>query len=360
MQTEPKTQPPRLPKPLRITEQVWPEGTVPVVSIHCITYQHGKFIREAIEGFLMQETTFPVEILIHDDASTDGTADIIREYEAKYTQLIKPIYQTENQWSKGNKPGQINLARAKGEFIALCEGDDYWTSPHKLQKQAEILEANPDSFMVGAYSMTLSENGTEKSEGDYVLGPFPVKERYSLKELFRQGFHTSTYLLRAAIVGEFRVFASGCAVTNGDTVLQTLAAAKGDVLLLDEVVSRYRLHSGGVWTGAKPHKKFSDVQKTLKLLDAYLGGRYTKELTSAAIYLAEMQSRNLIAHQRPFAAFAVYAVTVRSVFPRSLCRLLTWPILLPFYRWPNLMNKLTMKVALRSRVRQLKSVLSAK
>jgi glycosyltransferase involved in cell wall biosynthesis len=257
MQTEPKTQPPRLPKPLRITEQVWPEGTVPVVSIHCITYQHGKFIREAIEGFLMQETTFPVEILIHDDASTDGTADIIREYEAKYTQLIKPIYQTENQWSKGNKPDQINLARAKGEFIALCEGDDYWTSPHKLQKQAEILEANPDSFMVGAYSMTLSENGTEKSEGDYVLGPFPVKERYSLKELFRQGFHTSTYLLRAAIVGEFRVFASGCAVTNGDTVLQTLAAAKGDVLLLDEVVSRYRLHSGGVWTGAKPHKNFS-------------------------------------------------------------------------------------------------------
>jgi glycosyltransferase involved in cell wall biosynthesis len=85
-----------LPRPVRITEHQWPEGTVPLVTITCVTYQHVNFIRDAIEGFLMQETTFPVEILIHDDASTDGTADIVREYEAKYPHLIKPIYQMEN------------------------------------------------------------------------------------------------------------------------------------------------------------------------------------------------------------------------------------------------------------------------
>ena len=92
-----------LAKPLRITEHNWPEGTVPLVSITCITYNHVNFIRDAIEGFLMQETTFPVEILIHDDASNDGTAEIVREYDARYPQLIKAIYQTENQYSRGKK-----------------------------------------------------------------------------------------------------------------------------------------------------------------------------------------------------------------------------------------------------------------
>ena len=112
-----------------------------LVSICCITYNHEKYIRDAIEGFLMQKTDFPFEVLIHDDASTDGTADIIREYETKYPDIIKPIYQTENQYSKGIKiSATYNYPRAKGKYIALCEGDDYWIDPYKLQKQVDFLE----------------------------------------------------------------------------------------------------------------------------------------------------------------------------------------------------------------------------
>jgi glycosyltransferase involved in cell wall biosynthesis len=134
---------PRLEKPVRITEQVWPEGTVPVVSICCITYQHVNFIRDAIEGFLMQETTFPVEILIHDDASTDGTAEIVVEYQEKYPQLFRTVLQKENQWSKRNRQPFVEFkAMARGEFIALCEGDDYWTCKEKLQMQVFYLEIN--------------------------------------------------------------------------------------------------------------------------------------------------------------------------------------------------------------------------
>jgi len=104
-----------------------------VVSISCITYNHAPYIRQCLDGFVMQKTTFPFEILIHDDASTYGTPDIIREYEAKYPGLIKPIYQTENQHSKGVKISQtFNWPRARGKDIALCEGDDYWTDPYKL------------------------------------------------------------------------------------------------------------------------------------------------------------------------------------------------------------------------------------
>ena len=124
-----------------------------IVSICCATYNHQKYIRDAIEGFLMQKTTFPFEILIHDDASTDGTADIIREYEAKYPDIIKPIYQRENQYSKGIKISQVyQFPRAQGKYIALCEGDDYWIDPHKLQKQVDYLERNPHvSFVATNY-----------------------------------------------------------------------------------------------------------------------------------------------------------------------------------------------------------------
>lgn len=124
------------------------EDKIPLVSICCLTYNHVEYIRDAIESFLMQKTTFPIEILIYDDASTDGTAEIIREYEKKYPNLIFPIYQQENQWSKGNSPGIINRQRAKGKYLAYCEGDDYWTDSFKLQKQVDFLEAHPDYGMV--------------------------------------------------------------------------------------------------------------------------------------------------------------------------------------------------------------------
>ena len=126
---------------------MWQESA-PCVSICCITYNHAPFIRQCLDGFMMQRTGFPVEVLIHDDASTDGTQDIIREYEAKYPDVIKPIYQKENQYSKGVKVSLVyNYSRAKGKYIALCEGDDYWTDPYKLQKQVDFLESHPDYVM---------------------------------------------------------------------------------------------------------------------------------------------------------------------------------------------------------------------
>ena len=123
---------------------------LPLVSICCITFNHEKYIGQTLEGFLMQKTYFPFEILIHDDASTDATANIIREYEAKYPNIIKPIYQTENQFSKGIRSmyGVFNFPRATGKYIAMCEGDDYWIDENKLQSQADFLEQNEDYGLI--------------------------------------------------------------------------------------------------------------------------------------------------------------------------------------------------------------------
>ena len=131
-----------------------------IVSISCITYNHAPYIRQCLDGFLMQQTNFAYEVLIHDDASTDGTTEIIKEYEAKYPDIIKPIYEDENQWVKGRRGSAVfNFPRAKGKYIALCEGDDYWTDPLRLQKQVYFLEKHQEcSLCCHQYDMLSSEN----------------------------------------------------------------------------------------------------------------------------------------------------------------------------------------------------------
>src|SRR3954464_9227655 len=117
----------------------------PIVTVWCPTYNHEKFIGRTIQGFLLQQTSFPIEIIIHDDASTDKTAEVIRSYEERYPGRLSPIYQKENQFSKDfTHLTKACLASSNGKYIALCEGDDYWTDPLKLQKQVAFMEMNAD------------------------------------------------------------------------------------------------------------------------------------------------------------------------------------------------------------------------
>ncbi|MDY6148164.1 MAG: glycosyltransferase [Porphyromonas sp.] len=130
-------------------ETVMQEISLPLVSVCTLTYNHVPYIRQCIEGVLMQRTTFPIELIIHDDASTDGTAGIIREYQEKYPDVIISIFQKENQYSK-----QVPISttyvwpKIRGKYVAICEGDDYWTDPLKLQKQVDYLEAHPGCGLV--------------------------------------------------------------------------------------------------------------------------------------------------------------------------------------------------------------------
>lgn len=122
----------------------WGKHRAPVISIICCTYNHERYIDHAIRGFLAQDCPYPFEILIHDDASTDGTARIVREWQARYPNVIRPTLQTVNQFSRGVRPFELLLAQARGEFVATCEGDDFWTDPNKLRKQVGYLKAHPD------------------------------------------------------------------------------------------------------------------------------------------------------------------------------------------------------------------------
>jgi len=139
----------------------------PIVSICCITYNHEDYIEDALEGFLIQETDSPFEILIHDDASTDRTAEIIREYQSAYPKLIKPIYQENNQYSLGKAMNpNFNYPRAKGEYIALCEGDDYWADANKLQKQVDYLQQHKNYAMC-SHSVRFEFDGIVEKRKNY-------------------------------------------------------------------------------------------------------------------------------------------------------------------------------------------------
>ena len=116
----------------------------PIVTVLCLTYNHAPYIRQCLDGFVMQRTTFPFEVLVHDDASTDGTAAIVREYELRHPGLFRVIYQTQNQYSKHDGLLYANVARhIRGQYVAYCEGDDYWTNPDKLQLQLDYMLAHP-------------------------------------------------------------------------------------------------------------------------------------------------------------------------------------------------------------------------
>lgn len=123
-----------------------------MVTIQCITYNHEKYIRQCLEGFVMQKTNFRFEAIVHDDASTDGTADIIREYAKKYPDVIKPILETENQYSKHDGTiSKLIRQNTYGKYVAICEGDDCWNDPLKLQKQVDFLETHPEYGLVHSY-----------------------------------------------------------------------------------------------------------------------------------------------------------------------------------------------------------------
>ncbi|MGZ2368730.1 glycosyltransferase [Ancylomarina sp. YFZ004] len=221
--------------------------STPLVSINCITYNQENYIAQTLEGFLMQETTFPIEIIVCEDASTDNTAKIIQEYADKHPDLIIPLIQKTNQYSQGISPGlEIVMPRCKGKYIALCEGDDYWTDPYKLQKQVDFLEANPEyTFTFHDYEI-LDENSGTKSLG---IGNRKIDELVDLESIILKKNIATASVMHRNILTKQILPDWVLKITQGDYGLIILLAERGFGKYLSDVMSVYRIHGGGVWSG---------------------------------------------------------------------------------------------------------------
>ena len=216
----------------------------PLVCIRCITFNHEPYIRDALEGFVMQKTDFPFVAIVHDDASTDETARIIREYAERYPDIIKPIFESENQYSK--KDGSLTrimdtACEATGaKYMAICEGDDYWTDPLKLQKQVDFLESHPE------YSMCFHSVDI-KDEGDVKFSEKPFQhlkhKEYTGWEIMDEWtVPTCSTLLRSEIVYKKP---NNKNFTYGDNVLWLTCACLGKIMCLNDKMAVYRRQPSG-------------------------------------------------------------------------------------------------------------------
>lgn len=227
------------------------------LSVVCLTYNHAAFIRQALDGFVMQQTDFPFEVVVHDDASTDGTADIIREYAAKYPDIIRPVYQAENQWSRGRHITKKYLyPLIRGQYVALCEGDDYWTDENKLQKQVDYLDAHPDC------SVCFHPVTVKWEEGEQPDSVFPDKKMLAkvgsmnLKSLLKQNFiQTNSVVYRWRFHQDSpELIPNG--ILPGDWFLHLLHAEVGKIAMLPDVMAVYRKHKRGIWWQAGQNNSF--------------------------------------------------------------------------------------------------------
>lgn len=213
----------------------------PLVSVCVITYNHGKYIRQCLDGILMQKVNFPYEILIHDDASPDDTADIIREYWAKYPTVIKPILQTENQYSQGRAASKFNFDRAKAKYIALCEGDDYWTDERKLQMQVDFLEEHKE-YSATSHSFQIVNKNSEEIKQATELGK--VSGVFTIDDIkyYRLPGQTATLVYRNIfnqMNNEIKDEYYACA-GYGDQKLAVLLTLYGDIWMFQNIMSAYR------------------------------------------------------------------------------------------------------------------------
>lgn len=259
--------------PVRLDRQVWPAGTKPLVSISCIAFNHEKYIRECLESLLSQETTFPVEILIHDDASLDGTPVIIREYEKQYPSLIKAVYQEENKWSKNKKITlEYNIPRAQGDYISFCECDDKWINVEKIQHQFNFLTAHQE-FVAHSHNVLFVNLITSMSR------PFGICENREMtfEELYGGWpYHSASLMVRSDIISSIPVKDLPHWV-SGDKFLNRWIACHGRVYYEGrETMAIYHRHDTGLSATSNYVELACQNKIMLDFLETYVPRSYRK------------------------------------------------------------------------------------
>ena len=248
------------------------------VTVYCLAFKHAKYIRETLEGFISQKTNFRFEVIIHDDASNDGTAEIIYEYSQRYPEIIVPIVQSENQYSK-----KISIVKdyvlpfVRGEYVAICEGDDYWTDSYKLQKQVDVLELHKDSCLCLHRVREVNEDA--KPTG-HTYPSFALKNEVIDTETFinmqtNYNFQTSSYMLRSL---EWKNYIQNPPKFKkvsmvGDVPLLLYFGNLGPVCFIDATMSCYRRGVSTSFsmklTNSTDEKKISQHQSTINMFELY-------------------------------------------------------------------------------------------
>lgn len=294
----------------------------PTVQIICITYNHEAFIGKALDSFVMQRTNFPFEAIIADDCSTDKTQSIIIEYSNKYPKIIKPILREKNIGCIANFVDALDHVTA--EFVAICEGDDYWTDPCKLQKQVETLQKNNTCTVCFHPVCVHWEDGTHKDS------IFPQNYLHFGKTVLNFGnLVKRNFIQTNSVMYRWRYKESELNfpldILPCDWFLHLLHAQVGNIILIDEIMAVYRKWDGGLWAGAgtsdswfckcgvqhmcfykaiKKHFPKNCTVSTLKMLRL-----------AAHIYYSANRAKQFDTIRQLREKFPIYSILARYAFP---------------------------------------------
>lgn len=304
----------------------------PTVSIICLTFNQEKYVRDCFEGFVNQQTTFPYEVLVYDDASTDGTPAIIREYEAKYPDIFKPTLYGKNNYSQGL--GYVGLytsiKEAQGKYVAYCEGDDYWTDSKKLQKQVDFLDAHPD-YEICAHDTLIKTERVHYQSQSILFSQTDVnlfldrrnRTEYQFADTLTGNiFHISALMYRnyniqlPEWIHEISAF---------DMVFYMLLAKEGKVHVLPDAMSVYRIHSDSLTTsGSEYQTAIPFLQLSVDILlrmNAYWERKYESLIYPIiARYYVRLEFVYLSKSARDYAKAREMASKARSYSWLSYCK----------------------------------------
>ena len=275
----------------------------PKVSVSLLTYNHGPFIAQALNSILLQQVNFEYEIVIGEDCSQDDTREIVLNYQRKNPDKIR-IFLSKKPLNDG-KSGRLNFVRnlkaCRGEYVALLDGDDYWTAPHKLQKQVDFLDDNPRYAICFHDAIRMYENGSQRPW----LYPGGKKEVYSLADLAAGNFiPTCSTMFRNRLFSEFPGWYYE--VSMGDWPLHIINAHYGDVGYIDEVMGVYRVHSRSRWSAKSRVDVLNDTINAAERIKLDLSSKYRK-ITDGSIIRWYLEIIELLSHGKDSQGASVYA-----------------------------------------------------
>jgi glycosyltransferase involved in cell wall biosynthesis len=233
--------------------------STPLLSVLTVTYNHGNYIRQCLEGIVMQKTTFPIEVIVGEDCSTDNTRNIVQEFEQRYPGIIKPVYQEKNVGA-GRNLFEFCYPKLQGKYIAICEGDDYWTDPYKLQKQVDFLERN-SNYVLCFHSRNIINHHDE------LVYEQPPKDAITLfrpKDIFHIHIPTLTVVFRNC--PELDIQQILAQKLFGEYYFFWMLSRFGGAADLGFVGANYRQHNGGMYSGLNKSEQYFMIIRHFKMV----------------------------------------------------------------------------------------------
>lgn len=257
-------------------------SAIPKVSVLMPTYNHEAYIRQAVESAVGQQTNFAFELVVGEDCSTDGTRAILLELQQAHPQIVRLLLQEQNLG--GPRNFAATFAACRGQYIAMLEGDDYWTHPQKLQKQADLLDAHPEWAICFHPTRVVHQDGSQPPHLYPANWSQPV---VTVEELFRGNFlSTCSVMFRNRLFGPMPSWHSD--IVPGDWALHILNADRGQIGFLDEVLADYRVHPQGMWSNKDRTAREVAILQMLSRIDQHFAGKYARQIDAYRIQRVEL------------------------------------------------------------------------